>query len=259
MKIMTQQQLISLRFSYYIFITNILMLVLTIYFNGFFNPLISQGLTLKIEDSRYTPSGRDAFQAYVTPEDEVIQQMASHISSIEDAYVMALEWVYVSEHHLNGIDDRWLLPREFITDSPGHINNPVPGMVAGDCEEQANTLAAIVRASGITPEEVRVALGLSDINGIEKGHVWVEVYVNDTWLILDPCSGPYWDDNSGTLIRRKGLPLDYYLSHKYPVQQVMVYYNDEFYYEHGESDDKLPTQWKQEKQEVRPVMVRILD
>lgn len=254
MNIVSEKQLLSLRFSYYILITNILLLIMTIYFNGIHNPSAVRGLTLESEDNRCTPRDQAAFQAYVTPEDDVILQMASQITCIEDAYVMAVQWVYISEQKLNGIDDQWSSPHEFITTSPAYINNPVPGMVAGDCEEQANTLAAIIRAAGIPPEEVRVALGLYEIDSMERGHVWVEVYVNDRWLILDPCSGPYWDDNTGILVRRKGLPLDYYLSHKYPVQQVMVYYNDVFFIEHGENNIDLPLQWKQERKEVNAII-----
>ncbi|UCC17852.1 MAG: transglutaminase domain-containing protein [Dehalococcoidales bacterium] len=255
MNIVPENRLLSVRFSYYILVTNILALIMTIYFNGVYNPSISRGLTLKSDDNRCIPRDEAAFQAYVTPEDSVIQKMASQISCIEDAYVMAIQWVYVSENKLNGQNDQWSSPREFITASPSHINNPVPGMVAGDCEEQANTLAAIIRAAGIPPEEVRVALGLCAVDSKEKGHVWVEVYVYDMWLILDPCSGPYWDDKTGTLVKRKGLPLDYYLSHKYPVQQVMIYYNDEFYFEQGGSNDNLPLQWKQDSKRIDPMMI----
>ena len=255
MNIVFEKRFLSLNFAYYMLVTNILLLILAIYFNVIHGPLICSGFTLKSEENRCTPRDGAAFQSYVTPEDVVIRQMASQISCIEDAYVMAVQWVYVSEYKLNGTDDQWLSPREFVTTSPTHINNPVPGMVAGDCEEQANTLAAVIRASGIPPEEVRVALGLFDIDDIEKGHVWVEVYVNDKWLILDPCSGPYWDDNMGTLVQRKGLPLDYYLSHEYPVHEVMVYYNDRFYFECGESNDNMPLLWKRNRNDIDPITV----
>jgi transglutaminase-like putative cysteine protease len=254
MHILTEKPLFSLRFSYYILLTNILFLTMTIYFNGIHNPSALHGLTLQNEGRGYTPGYGAAFQTYITPDDDVIQQIASQISCIEDAYLVATQWVYVSDYKLNGTDDQWSSPDEFLTASPSLINNPVPGMVAGDCEEQANTLATIIRAAGIPPEEVRVALGVLDNDSMKRGHVWVEVYIYDKWLILDPCSGPYWDDSTGILVQRKGLPFDYYLTHQYPVQQVTVYYNDVFCYECGKSSDNLPVHWKQEGKELNPVI-----
>ena len=242
------------RFSHYIYmlITAILLLVLTAYINGIFQPPDSWKVAEGNENNGCTPRYGTDFQAHVTPEDTEILQIASHISSIEEAYVIATQWAYVSDRRLNGVDDRWSSPYEFLTASPSHYSNPVPGMVAGDCEEQANTLAAIIRALGVPPEYVRVVLGLNDAGSIEKGHVWVEVYISDTWYILDPSTGYYWDDDAEQLVQRKGLPFDYYLLNEYPVSWITAYYNDKYYCDYETGSDSVPLLWQQDISDINP-------
>ncbi len=50
------------------------------------------------------------FQLYVTPEEQVIQALAAQINGVEEAYTVAVKWVYVSEQKLNHVAEKWLTP-----------------------------------------------------------------------------------------------------------------------------------------------------
>lgn len=190
-----------------------------------------------------TPSYQSGYQTYITPDAEPVQALAGSVDSIEDAYEIANCWLYLPEQVFFRKEDTWLSPSEFLTETPGYPCNPVPGIPAGDCEEQANTLVSLLRAMGISPEEVRVALGNVASGTIDKGHAWVEIYINGTWLPLDPSQGPYWDTGNGVLVRRPGLPFTYYISHTYPVPGITGYYNDVYYMETGARKGTFPELW----------------
>ena len=78
------------------------------------------------------------------------------------------------------------------------------GRVASDCEEQANTLASILRARGVKAEDVRVVLGKVNFEGSIGGHAWVEVFEDGMWIPLEATSGDYWDDER--VVESEGLP-----------------------------------------------------
>jgi len=130
-----------------------------------------------------------------------------------------------------------------LTNTPHYSSNPLKGEKVSDCEEQGNTLASLIRAAGIRPEEVRVALGEVMFNDTETGHAWVELFANGHWVALDPSSGPYWDDEAGKQVRRRGVPFDYYASHIYPVLQVRAYYNDIYYLDPRDGSGNAPVSW----------------
>ncbi len=222
-------------------------------------PSVTSVLTSVQESSRYrnsplpivrgygesNPGEKFPFQLYVTPEDQVIEALAAQVNEAEDAYRVAVQWTYVSEQKLNHVADRWLTPHEFLTSTPYYPSNPLRGEEVSDCEEQANTLASLIRAAGIRPEEVRVALGEVIFNDTETGHAWVELFANGHWVALDPSSGPYWHDKARKQVRRRGVPFDYYASHIYPVLQVWAYYNDIYYLDPRDGSGIAPTSWHQ--------------
>jgi hypothetical protein len=187
--------------------------------------------------------GEFPFRIYVTPEDQAIEALAVQINGVEDAYKVAVQWTYVSEQELNHVADKWLTPREFLAGTPHYPNNPLKGEAVSDCEEQAHTLASLIRAEGIRPEEVRVALGEVRFGDEVTGHAWVELLTSEQWVVLDPGSGPYWDDKAGKLVPRRGMPFDYYASHTYPVLQIWAYYNDVYYYDPGNGSYNTPVSW----------------
>jgi hypothetical protein len=180
---------------------------------------------------------------YVTPEDQVITALTGKISEPKDAYEMAVQWTYVTDEKLNRIADKWLTPHEFLTDTPHYSSNPLQGKIVSDCEEKANTLVSLIRAQGVQPEEVRVVLGEVKFGNLKTGHAWVELLTDGQWLALDPCWGPYWDDNSEKLVNRQGVPFDYYTDHGYPVLQVWTYYNDTYFLDPRVGSGNAPTSW----------------
>jgi len=221
-------------------------------------PSITSGLTSAQESSRYynppipeircpveSNHGEEfPFRLYVTPEDQAIEALAAQINGPRDAYEVAVQWTYVSEQKLNHVADKWLTPHEFLTETPHYPSNPVKGQEVSDCEEQAHALVSLIRAEGIRPEEVRVALGEVTFNDVETGHAWVELLTNGHWVALDPSWGPYWDGKAGKLIRRRGIPFDYYASHTYPVLQVWAYYNDIYYLDPRDGSGNAPASWR---------------
>ena len=149
-------------------------------------PSLTSGLASTQEPSRhYSPpipktgdhvennSGEEfPFWIYVTPKDQAIEALADQINGVLDAYEVAVQWTYVSEQKLNHVADQWLTPHRFLIETPHSPSNPVKGQEASDCEEQANTLASLIRAEGIGPEEVRMALREVTFNDVETGHAW---------------------------------------------------------------------------------------
>lgn len=189
------------------------------------------------------PDKESLLRLYVTPDDQAIKSLTARICKPKDAYKIAVQWTYVSDQKLNRVADKWLTPHEFLTNTPYDSNNPLKGKAASDCEEKANTLVSLIRAQGVRPEEVRVALGEAKFNDIKMGHAWVELLTNGLWLSLDPCWGPYWDDKAGNLVRREGVPFEYYASHTYPVLQVWIYYNDIYYMDPRDGSGNAPASW----------------
>jgi hypothetical protein len=190
------------------------------------------------------PDQESLFRLYITPDDPAVKSLTAQISKPKDAYNMAVQWIYVSDQKLNHTADKWLTPHEFLTDTPYDSNNPLQGKVASDCEEKANTLVSLIRSEGVRPEEVRVALGEVTFNDTKTGHAWVELFTEGYWLSLDPCWGPCWDDKAGDLVRREGVPFEYYASHTYPVLQVWIYYNDIYYLDPRDGSGNAPDSWQ---------------
>jgi hypothetical protein len=184
-----------------------------------------------------------SWQQYITPNDPVIIVLADKIRKPKDAYQIATQWTYITDEKLNHVVDKWLTPHEFLTNTPHYLNNPLQGEIVSDCEEKANTLVSLMRAKGIQPEEVRVVLGEVTFNDIITGHAWVELLIDDHWLDLDPCWGPYWDGKTGDPVCRKGVPFDYYATHTYPVGQVWTYYNDIYYLDVRDDSGDAPVSW----------------
>jgi len=183
------------------------------------------------------------YQRYVTPDDQAIEALTTRIDGAEDAYALAVQWTYVSEKTLNRVVDKWLKPHEFLANTPYFLTNPVKGEVVSDCEEQAYVLVSLLRAVGVRAEEVRVVMGKVDFDGTEMGHAWVELFTDGQWLILDPSSGPYWDDEAGEIVNRQGHSFDYYLNHPYPVIEIWVYGNDIYYLDLRDNAGNAPDSW----------------
>ena len=136
------------------------------------------------------------------------------------------------------------MPREFLTNTPAYPTNPVPGQVASDCEEQANTLVSLLRAEGIAARNVRAVLGKVDFGDGEGGHVWVEIMQNGEWLPLEATSGPHWDDEAGEVVPSSGASFSYFSRYEYPSLEVWAYYNDLYYLDPRTGTGNAPASWR---------------
>lgn len=101
----------------------------------------------------------------------------------------------------------------------------------------------MIRALDISPEEIRIVLGIVEFGEGKVGRAWVELFADGRWLALDPSSGPYWDDQAGKVISRQGLSFDYYASRDFPVVQSWVYYNDLYYANFLDGSGNAPDAW----------------
>ena len=215
--------------------------------NPRFKPQIDVNVTFVIPLSRIK---RDEFkhlsekQKYVTPDDPEVQKIARRIKTPQEAYSLAVNWIWVSDMLLHGIMERWLMPHEFLAETPWDPDNPVPGYMVSDCEEQAYTLVSILEAIGVPKTDVRAVFGEVNFSGEKGGHAWVEIRMDDKWMQLDPTSGPYWDENTNKLVERKGYPYSYFLTHRYPFVEVYAYFNDYYYYTPLTGEGNAPSYWK---------------
>lgn len=181
------------------------------------------------EEGWDTQSGQSSpYQQFVTPDNSVIREL-SNGKIVQEIYEMAVDWTWVSDSILNGKTEKWLLPHEFLSNTPSYSTNPSQGNAVSDCSEQANTLVSLLRASGVAAEDVRVVLGKVDFDGNIGGHAWVEIKEDGRWMVLEPTSGPYYDDEDELLISRGGMSYDYCKYHPYPVVEVWCYYNDVYF------------------------------
>ncbi len=204
-----------------------------------------QELQDSLEKEWDTAAGRHSpLQQYVTPADSSIVNDAVG-KSPEELYLKALSWPWMSDPAFWNETDRWLAPGSFIRETPGKTGNPAPSTPVSDCEEHANTLVALLRASGIPSKDVRVAIGNVEFeDGSVGGHAWAELRMNGTWIVLDGTVGPYVDDETRTLHQREGLPYVYWKYHEFPVRDVWAYYNDQHFLDMRYQ--KAPSTWGQD-------------
>ncbi len=183
-------------------------------------------------------------QQYVTPKAAPVQRLAGALER-DALYARASGWLWISDDALWQESEKWLTPAEFLASTPSHDDNPLVGTPASDCSEQANTLVSLLRASGVSPKNVRVAMGeVEFFDGTSGGHAWVEVRIDGTWIVLDPTVGSYYDDETGELAEREGLPVSYWHYHPFPINEVWSYYNDKYFLDMRE--DHAPKSWDQD-------------
>ena len=187
------------------------------------------------------------FQKYVTPYHDTIQTYIdiNQLNSLEDAYNIALSWVWVSDQLLHGEPEKWLYPSQFITNTPTDTDNPVSGSMASDCESQAYTLVSLIEGMGFSSYDIRVCVGEVDFGEGTGGHAWVQIYQNGEWFELEPTSGPYWDEDENILEENNGVPFSYFKNNPYPVVEYWAFFNDKLYYNplYGAESENLPTYW----------------
>lgn len=190
------------------------------------------------------------FQMYVTPNNETVLEYLedNDLDNKYDIYKAALSWVWVSDSLLNDQEEAWLYPAEFLSETPDYSSNPVSGTIVSDCEEQANTLASLLIASGeYNASSVRVAIGYVNFDGIAGGHAWVEVYEDGEWFPLDATMGPYYDEDEDEVVAGDEDSTDYYhfSTESYPVMQLWYYYNDGYFVDVISHTGNAPDNWEE--------------
>jgi hypothetical protein len=185
------------------------------------------------------------YQAYVTPDDSAVSTRASG-KSAEQLYQDSLSWIWVEDQVLNGEADKWLLPNVFLTQTPTMPTNPASGKIASDCEEHAYTLVSLLRAAGISSDNVRVVTGKINFSDNTGGHVWVEMYDAEKkgWFQLEPSSGDNYDSETKQLVQSDGLPFDYFKTHQYPVTEIWTYFNDKYFWDNNRQQGVRPSTWE---------------
>jgi len=114
---------------------------------------------------------------FVTPNNEKIKSFVNQIDTDDpvNIYRFVRDEIKYLEDYLT-YDYRfeyWQFPEETLT------------LKTGDCEDQAILLCTLFRAKGYTPEEVKIAFGLTTAN---TGHAWVELFYQGDWIVFDPTS-----------------------------------------------------------------------
>jgi hypothetical protein len=122
-----------------------------------------------LDEQYITQQNISYYQSCVTPYADAVTSYLEE-NGLDDKYEIyeaALSWTWVSDETLNGVDEKWLTPTEFLEETPAYSSNPDYGKPVSDCEEQANTLASLLIASGEYNEStVRVAIGKVDLYSI---------------------------------------------------------------------------------------------
>lgn len=204
-----------------------------------------------LDEQYITQQNTSYYQSCVTPYADAVTSYLEE-NDLDDKYEIykaTLSWTWVSDETLNGVDEKWLTPTEFLEETPTYSSNPDYGEPVSDCEEQANTLASLLIASGEYNEStVRVAIGKVDFGNVSGGHAWVEVYEDGKWFPLDPTEGPYYDDDNCSIVSADISEVDYdeYLESTYPAVKVWYYYNNKYFMEVGKQNENVPVFWNEQ-------------
>lgn len=112
-------------------------------------------------------------QELITPRTYAIEQLVPDLqgSTREETIWNCWDWVCRNIKYKSERGDVWHTPSEAIT------------MGKSDCEEKAFTLCSLLRASGLSPDEVFVALGTYGRFG--DGHAWGSIFEGGKYYVLE--------------------------------------------------------------------------
>lgn len=118
-------------------------------------------------------------KSLVQPDDPEVREIARVLAQADDFISAAQEFVDTFTTYRTEIDDYWELPSETL------------GERAADCDGKAILLASLLRAGGVPPDKVFVAVGLWSQGGKLDGHAWVvtEGEGQDD-IIIEATAGP---------------------------------------------------------------------
>lgn len=115
--------------------------------------------------------GTTPLTEFVTPYADLIEQLVSGLqgSTKGETIWNCWDWECRNIKYRSELFDVWLTPSEAI----------IRGY--DDCEEKAFTVCSLLRACGLSPDEVFVALG--NWSGI--GHAWCAIFENGKYWVLE--------------------------------------------------------------------------
>jgi transglutaminase-like putative cysteine protease len=120
---------------------------------------------LRVFDFKYS-------QVYIRPNDPEIQSLAAAMGDPETAYYFV---------------------RDNIAYDVGSLNYMAPAVLQvgkGDCTAKSNLLASLLRAEGVSEDDVYVVLGTVAHEEEPYTHAWVEFYDDGKWRVLDASAYP---------------------------------------------------------------------
>lgn len=121
--------------------------------------------TLRVFDFKYS-------MVYIRPNDPGIQSLATSLEGPEAAYYFVRDEVAYDAMSVN------------------YMASAVLQTGKGDCTGKANLLASLLRAEGVSENDVHVVLGTITHGEEPYTHAWVEFYNDNKWRVLDSSAYP---------------------------------------------------------------------
>jgi Bacterial transglutaminase-like cysteine proteinase BTLCP len=159
----------------------ITILLVTLFIAVGYMVLKGSGDSITTPSTRYTES---EIKAYITPESPTVGDCLKDIlgdpscQPSQDGFGLIRDWVaynidYVPDEEQWGVDDYWQTSEETLS------------LRTGDCEDFAILLCTLLRAYGISENQLYVALGV-DAEG--NGHAFLieNWYLDGQWRAIEP-------------------------------------------------------------------------
>lgn len=167
------------------------------------------------------PTTESEPRAFVTPESPSVEECLQGILGAppyevtKDGFDAIRDWIaqnveYKSDEERVGKPDDWQTPEEA-------LKNPR----VGDCEDFSLLLCSLLRAYGVGPERVFVAIG---VDGRDNAHAFVieNWYLDGKWRVIEP-QAPAQLRRSFPLFPSADSQLDRY--------EIIAAFNDVYYYD----------------------------
>ena len=140
--------------------------------------------TLPVSILPRSPGGLpEVVKQYITPSDPKVKAAVQDILSGEwrwayDDFEALRQWVWAhvscrSDKEIHGVSNYWQLPAETLE------------LGTGDCEDFAILLCTLLRAYGVSADDVYVAIGCAKEGSGCHGYL-LERYYRGTWRVLEP-------------------------------------------------------------------------